>query len=351
MTCVKFSPFAPSATQAAKNAAIKTVDNGWFFLCRVACFPSACVLAFFFVFCGLRVFFSCFRACFLCLFLVSFWYVIGAFGGLGLFPFRLLAGWFSLGVCVVCVRFLVFGLAFLFAFSSRAVVGFSASASPSSSSCSVFGVFCAAGSFGSSGWLSRLRFARVCFRVVLMSALVGFCGSRVLSSAFSPLVSSCVSSVLSAGRGVAVGCASGADRFALSAARAAGASVSLFSASSFGSGRAAFARRSAAFVSAVAASGAGCGLVAFVSSPCPVGLFPSPSASRCFSGFGSGSWASVALAVGLGVSVVVFPCVPAGVSPSSVLSAWSGSWVSAGSGVWSSGFRFVPSASSSLPLF
>jgi hypothetical protein len=129
-----------------------------------------------------------------------------------------------------------------------------------------------------------------------------------------------------------------------------GASVSLFSASSFGSGRSSFARRSVAFVSAVSSSGVGCGLVAFVSSPCQAGLLPSRSASRCFSGFGSGSWASVALAVGLGVPVVVFPCVSAGVSPLSVLPSWSGSWVAAGSGVWASGFRFVPSSSASLPF-
>lgn len=183
-----------------------------------------------------------------------------------------------------------------------------------------------------------------------MSALVGFCGSRSLPSAFSPLVASCVSAVVSAGRGVAVGCASGADRFALSAARSSGAAVSLFSASSFGSGRASFARRSAALVSAVSASGSGCGLVAFVSSPCPSALAPSSAVSRCFAGFGSGSWASVAFAVGRGVPVVVFPCVPAGVSSSSVLPAWAGSWVAAGSGVWASGFRFVPSSSASLPF-
>ncbi|MDQ3749699.1 MAG: hypothetical protein M3367_11940 [Acidobacteriota bacterium] len=180
--------------------------------------------------------------------------------------------------------------------------------------------------------------------------MVGFCGSRSLGSSFAPLVSSCVSAVVAAGRGVAVGCASGADRFTLSAARASGASVSLFSASSFGSGRGSFARRSAALVSAVAVSGSGCGLFAFVSSPCPSALAPSSVASRCFAGFGSGSWASVALAVGLGVPVVVFPCVVAGVSPSSGLPAWSGSWVAAGSGVWASGFRFVPSSSASLPF-
>ena len=70
-----------------------------------------------------------------------------------------------------------------------------------------------------------------------MVALVGFCGSRSLPSAFSPLVASCVLAVVSAGRGVAVGCALGADRFALSAARGLGAPVSLFSAASFGVGR------------------------------------------------------------------------------------------------------------------
>ena len=178
-----------------------------------------------------------------------------------------------------------------------------------------------------------------------MSALVGFCGSRSLPSAFSPLVSSCVSSIVASGRGVAVGCASGADAFV----RGVCSSAVVFSVLSFGSGRAAFARRSAAFVSAVVSSGAGCGLVGFVSSPCPAGLFPSAYASCCFAGFGSGSWASVAFAVGLGVPVVVFPCVPAGVSPCSVLPLWSGSWVCAGSGVWSSGFRFV-SSSASLPF-
>ena len=198
------------------------------------------------------------------------------------------------------------------------------------------------------GGVVRFPLAFFPLAVVFMSALVGFCGSRSLPSAFSPLVASCVSAVVAAGRGVAVGCASGADRFALSAARRAGASVFLFSASSFGVGRSAFARRSAALVSAVSSSGAGCGLVAFVSSPCPPALAPSSVASRCFAGFGSGSWASVAFAVGLGVPVVVFPCVPVGVSPCSVLPAWSGFWVCAGSGVWSSGFRFVSSSASLL---
>jgi len=237
----------------------------------------------------------------------------------------LFSGWFvrrgrARRVCFIGVGFLVSGLAFLFGSRSGAACSASALAVASRRLSGLFG--------RSSSWLLLLRSvaglfvarrsvpvvpfigccpaARSFLGVVFMAALVGFCGSRCLPSAFSPLVSSCVSAVASAGRGVAVGCAAGADRFALSAARASCAPVSLFSASSFGSGRGSFARRSAALVSAVAASGSGCGLVAFVSSGCPVGLFPSASASRCFSGFGSGSWASVAFAVGRGVRLWFF---------------------------------------------
>ena len=268
-------------------------------------------------------------------------------------------------VCFIGGGFLVSGLAFLFGSRSGAACSASAPAVASRRLSGLFGrpssrlsvlrsvarVSVARRSVSVLSFVGFCLSARSFLGGVFMSALVGFCGSRSLPSAFSPLVASCVSAVTSAGRGVAVGCASGADRFALSAARSAGAAVSVFSASSFGSGRGSFARRSAALVSAVAASGSGCGLVAFVSSACTVGLFPSASASRCFSGFGSGSWASVAFAVGRGVPVVVFPCVSSGVSASSVLpSAWSGSWVSAGSGIWLSGFRFVPSSSPSLPF-
>lgn len=179
-----------------------------------------------------------------------------------------------------------------------------------------------------------------CFGLVVffMVALVGFCGSRSLPSSFAPVVSRVVCSVGRAGRAVAVGCASGADAFACSSARAAGLPVSFFAASSFGVGRASFARRSSALVSAVCASGVGCGLVAFVSVGCPAGLLPSSRSSRCFAGFGSGSWASVAFAVGLGVPVVVFPC-----GSVSLPAFWSGSWVAC-SGSFAGGFRFVPAS-------
>jgi hypothetical protein len=131
-------------------------------------------------------------------------------------------------------------------------------------------------------------------------ALVGFCGSRSLPPSAAPLVSRVVSSVLAAGRGVAVGCAPGADALLRAAAP-------VFRASSFGVGRPSFARRSAALVAAVASSGPGAGFVGVVSSARPAGPSPSPSPRRRFSGSGSGSWASLASAAGLSLPVVVFP--------------------------------------------
>ena len=80
-------------------------------------------------------------------------------------------------------------------------------------------------------------------------------------------------------------------------------------ASSFGSGRSAFARRSVAVVCSVASAGGVC--VSFPSWPCSSGLVPSGVSSRCFAGFSSGSWSSVAFACGLGVPCLVF--LPSGV--------------------------------------
>jgi len=54
-------------------------------------------------------------------------------------------------------------------------------------------------------------------------------------------------------------------------------------------------------------------------------VVPSASPSRCFSGGGSGSWASAALAVGLGVPVLLW--LPVGVQPPA---AWG--FVSLGGG-------------------
>lgn len=170
--------------------------------------------------------------------------------------------------------------------------------------------------------------------------LVGFSGSRRLAPVWSGLVASVVAAVSRAGRGVAVGCAAGADRLVSSACFPSSPAL-VFRASFFpGPAAARLARRSASLVRAVARSGSGAGLVGFVSSPCPASVSPSPSASRCFCGGGSGSWASLALAAGLGLPVVAFWCGRG----SPVLPASWGRWVPAGAGVWSRGWRLVPAA-------
>lgn len=72
--------------------------------------------------------------------------------------------------------------------------------------------------------------------------------------------------------------------------------------------------------------------VSVPSSPCPAGVLPSASSSRCFSGGGSGSWASLAFALGSGCSALVFlgslPC-PAGFGLSSLGGGW---WFAGGGG-------------------
>jgi hypothetical protein len=156
----------------------------------------------------------------------------------------------------------------------------------------------------------------------------GFSGSR---SGVSPAVLSSVVGLVPPGSGVFVGCAAGVDRFF----RGAFPSAVVFSVSSgrWGRGRGAFAGRSAACVRAVSAAG---GLwVAFPSGDCPAGLLPAGSSSRAFCGSGSGSWASLAFALGSGVPCLVFaPAgVPAGWGFSSVpgCPGWFGCPVALGS--------------------
>lgn len=156
-----------------------------------------------------------------------------------------------------------------------------------------------------------------------------------------------------------VGCAAGADSFVRSAAPPGAAHV--LSASGFGRGRASFAARSVAVVRFASAHGvvaftgsrslpgsfaplvAGCvgsvcaasarpGCVAFPASGCPRGLVPAASWPG---GFGSGTWATVALAAGLGLPVVVFPC------GFSRLPSWGAGWSAIGSGRWAGGFRLL----------
>jgi hypothetical protein len=199
---------------------------------------------------------------------------------------------------------------------------------------------------GLVGWLFHLGFVCLLFGGcwllcggVVMSALVGFSGSRSFGPA-SPgfaLVPGLVSSVLAGGRAVAVGCAPGLD----ACVRAACPSAVVFRASFVGGlpPAAALALRSAALVRAVASSGPGAGFVAFPVTPCPPGLSPSSLPSACFSGSGSGTWASAAFAAGLGLPLVVF-----GLPASALPTSW-GIWSPAApSGVWSSGFRLLTAA-------
>jgi hypothetical protein len=156
------------------------------------------------------------------------------------------------------------------------------------------------------------------------ASAVGFSGSRsVVSPALAPACAGVPSGVP-----VLVGCAAGVDQ----AVRAVFPSARLFSVA--GGGRGAFAARSVAFVRALA--GAGGVLLSFPSGPCPAGLLPSSSSARAFCGSGSGSWASLAFAVGVGLPCFVFA--PFGVPP-----AWG--FVALGCGWWS-----VPLGPVQLPL-
>jgi len=166
-------------------------------------------------------------------------------------------------------------------------------------------------------------------------ALVGFEGSRRLSPSFRPLVVRIVRGVLGQGRGVATGCAAGADALVRSAA---GDQALVFSVASgqWGRGRAAFARRSAALVRAVVASGPGASFVAFVSAPCPAGIAPARSwrSGRPV----SGSWSALALAAGLGLPVYVFWC---GSGKPALPAAW-GSWSPVAAGPFAGGWELGP---------
>jgi hypothetical protein len=151
-------------------------------------------------------------------------------------------------------------------------------------------------------------------------SVVGFSGSRsLLPCSVSAL--RFVAGLVSPSASVSVGCARGADALARSLFPLA----RVFSVASgcFGPGRGAFAARSIACVRSVAPAGL---WVSFPSGPCPAGLLPSSSSSRCFSGLGSGSWASLALAAGLGAACLVFlppgvPC-PAGFGLRSLGGGW-----------------------------
>lgn len=184
--------------------------------------------------------------------------------------------------------------------------------------------------------------------------VVAVCGSRSLPVSAGPLVGRVVRSLLGGGASLAVGCASGADGFAISSALAAGAASRLSVLAAFGPGGAGAAGSVSAvpLVTAAASAGArvawwaggpsavplqarlagrtravvaaaGVGLVAFIGSP----------ASR-------GSLLACQLAQARGLPVLAFPV---GFPGQRLPSLGAGQWVPSGrDGVWSGAWRWDP---------
>lgn len=158
---------------------------------------------------------------------------------------------------------------------------------------------------------------------------VGFSGSRSPSRAAVLALESVLPLVPLQGCRISVGCARGIDSLVRAYFRSS-PSLLVFSVASdrFGVGRSAFARRSVACMRSVARGDRGL-LVALPSSPCcPAGVSP----SRRFFGGGSGTFGSVAFALGSGRRVLLW--LPSGCLPP----AWAGvEWSVSGSapvGCW-----------------
>lgn len=128
---------------------------------------------------------------------------------------------------------------------------------------------------------------------------LGVCGSRLVTP--YPALWGLVVAAVPPSVSVSCGCVGGVCALA----RSSFPSVRVFSARSFGVGPSSFVRRSVALVGAVAVSPRPLWL-SFPGVPCPPGLVPHFSPSRCFCGLGSGSWASLALAVGSGVPCLAY---------------------------------------------
>lgn len=111
-----------------------------------------------------------------------------------------------------------------------------------------------------------------------------------------------------------VGCASGVDACIRAASRTRPHPPTVFSVAPLLDGeknKGLLVRRSMACVQAVACvRGLWC---SFPSIACPSGVFPSQNSNTCFCGSGSGSWASLAYAVGSGCAALI--CMPAGIPP------------------------------------
>lgn len=126
---------------------------------------------------------------------------------------------------------------------------------------------------------------------------VAFSGSRVLPDN-APIFDACLAAIASGADRFLIGDAKGVDAATADCLRSLGIDPEIFSASDYGKGRSSFARRSIAVVDQVASQGGA--WISIAGSACPEGLLPSHSSSRAFSGKGSGTWASLAYAIGKG---------------------------------------------------
>jgi hypothetical protein len=184
--------------------------------------------------------------------------------------------------------------------------------------------------------------------------VVAICGSRSLPVSAGPLVGQVVRSLFAAGSSVAVGCATGADGYALSSAVASGSvsRVSVFAA--FGPGGAGAAGSVSAVSQVAAAAAAGVSVAWWAGGPCSVPVQARLSARTravvaaantglvAFLGAPTscGSLLACRLAAARGLPVLVFPLYfPAGHLPSLGAGCWSPSGMA---GVWSGAWRWVP---------
>ena len=136
---------------------------------------------------------------------------------------------------------------------------------------------------------------------------IGICGSREIVPipyVWEPFVAAIPKNV-----SISCGCVGGVCALV----RSSFFEVSVFRASVFGFGVQSFVRRSVALVQSVANSERPL-WVSFPGFSCPVGLVPHCNSSECFNGGGSGSWASLAFAIGSGIPALVH-LGPSDVSP------------------------------------
>lgn len=154
-----------------------------------------------------------------------------------------------------------------------------------------------------------------------MSRYYCFSGSRRLAGNQYYLCKRLALSLAKAGNIIVTGCAAGAD----AAVRSAVPTATIFRASDFGSGRAAFALRSIEMIRSLPS---GSVVVGFPDRCCPKEIVSSGSASQCFCGSGSGTWATLAFAAGLRHEIYIFGACP----------KW-GKWDRVVSGIFAGSFR------------